>query len=109
MRRRTRSRSPVRTGTASLTAPLAHLADGGNDVGVSGTSADVAAHPLGDLGMGQRRRGRDIRRHVAGPARVVFGQERDGGADLAGGTVAALEAIMAHKGGLHRIESAVVS
>ena len=37
----------------------------------------------------------------------MFGQQRDGGADLAGGAVAALEAIMAHERGLHRIESAL--
>src|SRR2546427_595114 len=42
MRRRTRFRSPVRSGTASLTAPLGHLADGGNDVGIRGAPADVA-------------------------------------------------------------------
>src|SRR5919201_6918436 len=108
MRRRMRSRSPVRSGTVSLTVPLAHLADGGNDVRVSGAPADVAAHPLGDLGIGQRRRGFDIRRDIAGPARIVFGEQRDGGADLPGGAVAALESIMTYERGLHRMQSSLV-
>src|SRR5262249_13108071 len=107
MRRRRRSRPPVRSGTASLTVPLGHFADGCNDVGVSGAPADVAAHALGDFGMGQGRRGRDIRCRIAGPPRLVFGKERDGGADLAGRAVPALEPIMAHERGLHRMESAL--
>src|SRR5215470_15556560 len=107
MRRRRRRPSPGRSGTASLRVPLGHFADGGNDVGVSGAPADVAAHPFGDFGMGQGRRGRDLRRRIAGPAGPLFGEERDGGADLAGRAVPALEPVMAHESGLHRMESAL--
>src|SRR3954462_4882165 len=97
MRRRTRSRSPVRSETASLALPLRHLADGCDDVGISGAPADIAAHPLGDFGIGQGGCGRDIRRRIAGPARPVFGDERDSGADLTGCAVPALKSIMAHE------------
>ena len=30
------------------------VADRGDDVGIGGAAADVAAHPLADLGVGQR-------------------------------------------------------
>src|SRR5262245_5707431 len=105
MRRRTRSRSPGRSGTASLTIPLGHVADGCDDVGISGAPADVAAHPLGDFGIGQGRRGRDIRRDVAWPACPVLGEHGHGGADLAGRAISALQSIMAHESGLHWMQS----
>src|SRR5262245_12114963 len=108
MRRRTRSRSPVRSETASLTVPLGHFADGCDDVGIGGAPADVAAHPFGDFGIGQGRRGRDIRRRVARPACLVFGEERDGRANLAGRAVPALESIMAHESGLHGMQRALL-
>src|SRR5262249_42611323 len=108
MRRRMRSCLPVRSGTASLAPPLGHLADGCDDVGVSGAPADIAAHPLGDLGIGQDGRSRNIRRRIAGPTLSVFGDERDGGAELAGRTVPALESVMAHERGLHRMQNALV-
>src|SRR5436305_11056646 len=44
---------------------------------------------------------------VTGPAFSVFGKERDGGADLAGRAVPALESIMAYERGLHRVQNAL--
>src|SRR5262252_8645602 len=108
MRRRTRSRSPVRSETASLTVPLGHFADGCDDVGIGGAPADVAAHPFGDFGIGQGRSGCDIRRRVARPACLVFGEERDGRTNLAGRAVPALESIMAYESGLHGMQRALL-
>src|SRR6516225_8919076 len=103
-----RSRLPARSGTDSLTALLGHFANSCDDVRVSGAPTDVAAHPLGDFGIGQSRCGRDIRRRIAGPAGSVFVEERDGGADLPGCAVAALKSVMPHEGGLHRVQNALL-
>src|SRR5207247_7828488 len=59
------------------------------------------------LSVGQNRRGRDVRGRIAWPARLVFSQHRDSGANLTGSAIAALQSIMAHKRGLHRVEIAV--
>src|ERR1700675_4891370 len=107
MRKQTPRWRPVRSGTASCAPPLGRVTDGGNNVGVSGTPADIAAHALRDLRVGQNRRGRDVRRRIARPARVVFSQQRDRRANLAGGAISALQSIMAHKSRLHWMEIAV--
>src|SRR5436305_231995 len=70
---------------------MLRLPDRGNDADVTAAAADVAAHPLADLVVG---------------IRVPFAQQRDGGADLPRGAVAALETVIADEGGLHRIEAA---
>src|SRR5947209_12787606 len=107
MRRRMRRRWLVHSGTVSCEASLGHLTDGGNDVGISGAPADIAAHALRDLSVGQSWRGRDISRRIAWPARLMLRQQRDRGANLTGSAVAALQSIMAHKCSLHRVEITV--
>ena len=67
-----RSRSDARLGC------LAGLLDGRDDVGISATAADVAAHRFLHVG-------------ICRAARLLG--ERHGGHDLAGGAVAALVAI----------------
>src|SRR5215813_6761932 len=42
------------------------------------------------------------------PACLVFGEERDGRANLAGRAVPALESIMAHESGLHGMQRALL-
>src|SRR5258707_7429053 len=107
MRKQTRRYWPVRSGTASCASSLGHLTDGGNNVGVSGAPADIAAHALRDLRVGQTRCGRDVRRRIARPARLVFSQQRDRRANLTGGAISALQSIMVHKCRLHWVEIAV--
>src|SRR5271165_2734836 len=107
MRRRMRRRSLVHSGTVSCAASLGHLTDGGNDVGISGAPANIAAHTLRDLSVGQSRDGRDVRRRIAWPARLVLRQQRDGGANLTGSAITALQSVMADKCGLHRAEIAI--
>src|SRR5713101_102312 len=107
MRKLTRCCRPVRSGTASSAASLGHLTDGGNNVGISGAPADIAAHTLRNLRIGQSWRGRDVRRRIAWPARLVFSQQRDRRANLTGGAIPALQSIMAHKCGLHWVEIAI--
>jgi hypothetical protein len=68
-----------------------HVTDGRDDVGICPTSTDVAAHPLADFGVG---------------AGMAFVGQRHGRHDLAGHTVAALEAVMVQEGRLHRVEIA---
>src|SRR6476620_8008711 len=106
MHKRTRGCRPVRSGTASSAASLGYVTDGGNNVGISGAPADIAAHTLRDLRIGQNRRGRDVRRRIAWPARLVFSQQRDRRANLAGGAIPALQSIMAHECGLHWVKIA---
>src|SRR5271155_3207262 len=107
MRKQTRGCQPVRSGTASCAASLGHLTDGGNNVWISGAPADIAAHTLRDLRIGQNRRGCDIRRRIAWPARLVFSQQRDRRANLTGGAIPALQSIMMHKCDLHWVQIAV--
>src|SRR6267142_1922170 len=108
MRRRTRYRSPDCSGTVSLAIPFGDFADGGDDVGVSGAAANIAAHAFGDFGIGEGRHGGDIHRRPAWPARLVLGDECDSRADLAGRAVPALESVMTDERGLHRMERAVL-
>jgi len=65
--------------------------DGSDDVGVSATAADVAAHQFFDLG-------------VAGAAGLF--EQSNCGHDLAGSAIAALVAIVLDEGGLHGVETA---
>src|ERR1700730_12435235 len=107
MRRRMRRRWLVHSETGSWAASLGHLTVGGNNVRVSGAPADIAAHTLRDLRIGQSRRCRDVSRRIAWPACLVLGQHRDRRANLTGGAIAALQSIMAHKCSLHRMEIAI--
>src|SRR5260221_3723035 len=59
------------------------------DAGICPAAADIAAHPLADLIV------------VAG---VAFVDEGDAGADLAGGAIAALEAVVANERGLQGMQ-----
>src|SRR5438270_7557828 len=67
------------------------LKDGGNDVGVGGTAAEIAAHIFADLGF------------RAGMTLIDAGNRRH---DLAGRAVAALEAVMIDEGLLHGMQAA---
>src|SRR3984893_1515314 len=107
MRKQTRSYLPVRSGTTSSAASLGDVTDGGNNVWISGAPADIAAHTLRDLRVGQSWRGRDVRRRIAWPARLVFSQQRDRRANLTGGAIPALQTIMAYKCRLHWVEIAI--
>ena len=73
--------------------------------GIGGAAADVAAHPLADLGVAQRRR-RPARSAVTwlGQPALDLGQHADRRADLARRAVAALEAVMLDEGRLHRMQ-----
>src|SRR6266513_4595515 len=78
------------------------------DVGVGRAPTDIATHPLGDLGVGEDRCRRNIRRRVAWPSGLMLGQYGDGRTNLAGRAIPALQSVMAHEGGLHRVEVATV-
>ena len=81
------------------------LPDRGDDVRIGGTAADVAAHSLADFRVGQRgMRDRQVLGDVARHAGAAFRQHADGGTDLPGCAVAALEAVMLDEGGLHRMQ-----
>src|SRR3954464_11831332 len=108
MRLLMRSRWPFRTGTASWTSSLSDLADGRDDVGVSGAAADIPTHALRDLGVGESWCSCQRCRHVAGPACFVFIQQRNGRADLVGRAVATLQSVMVDEGGLHGMEVVAV-
>src|SRR6266851_5133461 len=61
-----------------------NVADGRHDVRVGGAATDVAAHPLADLGVGQRDLGGcHVGGGVTGPAGLRLGEHTNGGADLA--------------------------
>src|SRR6476661_2981952 len=81
------------------------LLDRRDDPRVGAAAADVAAHPFADLVVREpgRRRGHVLRdmAHVAA-ARLL--EQGDGGADLPGRAVAALEAVVLDEGRLHRVE-----
>ena len=88
-------------------ASFRDVANGRDDVRIGGAATDVAAHPLADLRVGQRdRAGRHVGGGVAGPAGLRLGEHADGRADLAGGAVAALEAVVLDEGGLQRVQGA---
>src|SRR3954451_6259203 len=75
---------------ASALCCVADRANGGPDIGVRGTAAEIATHPLGDLGVTRR---------------VALVEQGDRGHDLAGGTVAALECVLRNERPLHGVKS----
>ena len=85
-------------------------ADGGDDVGVGSAAADVAAHALADLVVGEFGVGgvAGLEGDGAEGVVLVLFEEGDGGADLAGGAVAALEAVVFEEGGLDGVEGVAV-
>ncbi len=87
-------------------APFAAGADGGDDVGIGSAAADVAAHAFANLVVGEFGMSDAAGFEGDGAEGVVFVlfEERDGGADLAGGAVAALEAVVFEEGGLDGVE-----
>nr|GFD56033.1 hypothetical protein [Tanacetum cinerariifolium] len=66
------------------------LLDGGDDVGIGGAAAQVAAHGLADFD------GRAV-------ARVRVGEQRGGRHNLARRAVAALKSVVLDKRGLHGV------
>src|SRR5260370_17371308 len=68
---------------------IADLADGGTNVGVGSTTAEVTAHPHGDLRVARG---------------MPFFEQSDRGHDLTRGAVAALEGIMGKEGVLHGMQ-----
>ena len=101
-RRRARRRraSSARPPPAPLTA--------GTMFGVGRAAAQVAAHPLADLGVGRARRSArqvlgDVRWASPRPTSLSIADRR---ADLAGRAVAALEGVVVDEGPLHRVQLA---
>src|SRR6202035_1082779 len=66
------------------------------------------AHSLADLGVAKIGMARQILGYQARRARLVFGNHAHGRADLTGRAIAALESVMMHEGGLHRMQSFAV-
>src|ERR671932_2247712 len=71
--------------------PVRRFLDGGDDVGISGATADVAAHPLSNLRF---------------RADVTFLDQRDGRDDLAGSAIAALQGVVLDETRLDRVQLA---
>ena len=90
-------------------ASASELTDGSDDVGVGAAAADVAGHALADLVVGELGMlsvaGLEAETCERSP-RLRSSRERGGGADLAGGAVAALEAVVREEGGLRGAEVA---
>ena len=74
--------------------------------GISGAAADVAAHPFADFGIGELggRLASGPRSHSSACPCWLSAEHSDGGADLAGGAIAALKAVMLDKGRLQRMQ-----
>jgi hypothetical protein len=88
---------------ASPWVDLSHFADRIDDIGISRTAAEIAAHPLGYLGVveaGCVRSAADMAR----PALRHLVEHGDRRADLAGRAIAALIAVMLHERRLQRME-----
>jgi len=87
--------------------PGRDTADGRDDVRIRGAPTNVAAHPLADLLTAQRDPpGRHVRGDVAGPPIRHFREHADRGADLTGGAVAALEAVVLDESRLQGVKGA---
>ena len=72
---------------------IARLFDRSDDVRIRAATADIAAHPLADLGVA---------------AGVTFMDAGDGRTNLPGSAVTALESVVLDEGGLHRMEPGAV-
>src|ERR1700741_3781499 len=105
MCRRMKRCSFVHNETASCAISLDHLADRRDDVGVGRASTDVPAHAFPDLGIGKFWLEGDLGCDIAWPTSFVLGQDGHGRTNLARRAVAALQCIMAYKGGLHRVKA----
>src|SRR5713226_10644825 len=74
---------------------LVGLPDRRDDVGIGGAAAEIAAHALADLIVGEGDvRSRQISAHGTGPADLGLAQHADRRAELSRRTVAALEGVM---------------
>ena len=83
------------------------LLDGRNDARVRPAAADVAAHALADLVVGEPSGARThVLGYMADVAPPRFREQANRGTDLPGGTVPALKGIVLDEGGLHRVELA---
>src|SRR5438045_9239039 len=73
---------------------LGNLPNRRDNIGVGGAAAEIAAHALADLLIVEGDvRSRQIVAHRAGPAGLALAQHADRRAELARGTVAALEGV----------------
>jgi hypothetical protein len=85
--------------------------DGGHDVGVRTTPAQIPAHALADLLVGQRRRNDRlayVARDVAGHTRAGLVKETHRRQDLTRCAKTALKRIALEKGRLNRVEATVL-
>ena len=74
---------------------LGDLSDRRDNIGIGGAAAQIAAHALADLLVGEGDvRSRQISAHRAGPTGLGLAQHADRRANLSRGTVAALEGVM---------------
>src|SRR5258708_11292092 len=109
--RRVRARSGRASSACLLQCPLwclsllDDLPDRRDDVGIGGAAAEVAAHALADLLVGEGDvRSRQIGAHPAWPAGLGLAQHADSRAELARGTVAALEGVVFNERLLERVQ-----
>src|SRR5205085_2795456 len=79
------------------------LADRVDDADVGAAAAQVAAHALLDLGVGQLEGAGASRGHRARHAGAILGEHPNRRADLSGRAVAALEAVVLDEGHLERV------
>ena len=87
------------------------MAYGGNDVLIGGASAQVSAHPFADLALVEIGPTREVPCRIGRRARarpVDLGQHADGGNDLAGRAIAALERVFFDESALY-LKCAVAS
>src|SRR5947209_10304790 len=94
--------------TVSCAAPIGHVADRRDNVGVGGAAADIATHAFGDFRVCQSWLRGDIGGGVARPTGFVFAKHRHGRTNLPWSAIPALHPVMAHEGGLHRMEIVAV-
>src|SRR5919108_212925 len=81
--------------TSSL-ACLDDIPNGSDDVWIGRATADIAAHALANLRVGQRYPGHPhVGRYVARPSGLRFGQHADGRTNLPGSAIAALPVVAA--------------
>src|SRR5205823_2785263 len=90
----------------SLAARALRGLDSRYDPWIGTTAADIAAHPLANLFGGELNWPgfRDVGGDKAGVAPLGFTQQRNAGADLSRGAIAALEAVMLQESSLQRMK-----
>src|SRR5947209_1825246 len=84
--------------------PPGDFGDRFDDVGVGAAAADVAAHALTQLGLGETHRRGQVSGYVAWNTVLDLLQHTNTRADLPGRAVPALVAVVLDERGLHRVQ-----